>query len=113
MSHSEHLKISKPIIESIADLTRRPLFTMTSGHLAGPPPLVEIRLVEQITLATRWNALVLLDEADVFMQERNLQDLDRNSLVSSEYMIPRRNTIAVDQVQYYYATLNTLRGSCF
>lgn len=32
--------------------------------------------------ATKWNAVLLLDEADVFLQERDIHNLDRNALVS-------------------------------
>jgi SpoVK/Ycf46/Vps4 family AAA+-type ATPase len=33
-------------------------------------------------LATRWKALLLFDEADIFLEKRSLSDLGRNSLVS-------------------------------
>jgi SpoVK/Ycf46/Vps4 family AAA+-type ATPase len=33
-------------------------------------------------LGKRWNCVLLLDEADVFLEERTLTDLQRNSLVS-------------------------------
>ncbi len=33
-------------------------------------------------MATEWNAVILLDEADVFMAERHPQDIARNELVS-------------------------------
>ena len=29
-----------------------------------------------------WNAVVLLDEADVFLEERSLQHLERNAMVA-------------------------------
>jgi SpoVK/Ycf46/Vps4 family AAA+-type ATPase len=32
--------------------------------------------------ATKWNAVLLLDEADVFLQERDVRNLERNALVS-------------------------------
>ena len=50
----------------------------------GPGPWVETRLSELFTLATRWNSISLLDEADVFMQQRNLHSLDTNQLVPSQ-----------------------------
>ena len=34
--------------------------------------------------AKSWGAVLLIDEADVFMQERNIRDLERNSLVAGE-----------------------------
>src|SRR3954463_7894470 len=33
-------------------------------------------------MATEWDAVILLDEADVFMAERHPQDIARNELVS-------------------------------
>lgn len=33
-------------------------------------------------LAQRWNAILLIDEADVYMEERTVQDMTRNALVS-------------------------------
>lgn len=69
--------------ESIADHTRRPLLTIDSGTLLGQRQFVEQSISRLLSLAARWKAVVLLDEADVFMQERNVQELDRNGLVSS------------------------------
>ncbi|KAH8694493.1 P-loop containing nucleoside triphosphate hydrolase protein [Ilyonectria robusta] len=69
--------------ESIADQTRRPLVTLHSGQIIGTSPFVERRLENILSLVTRWNAVVLLDEADVFMQERAVHELERNALVST------------------------------
>ena len=33
-------------------------------------------------MCTKWNAILLLDEADVFLEERSLHELERNKLVS-------------------------------
>ena len=70
--------------ESIADRTRRPLLKVNSGEFNVNGTWVEARLVDVLSLATRWNGITLLDEADVFMQERTLQSLERNHLVSSK-----------------------------
>ncbi|KXH38381.1 ATPase [Colletotrichum nymphaeae SA-01] len=66
----------------MADHARRPLLTANSGQFIGSPARVEVSLAKLLQSATRWGALVLLDEADVFMQARNLQDLERNGIVS-------------------------------
>ncbi|KAI3531281.1 ATPase [Colletotrichum costaricense] len=66
----------------MADHARRPLLTANSGQFIGSPAEVEVSLAKLLQSATRWGALVLLDEADVFMQARNLQDLERNGIVS-------------------------------
>ncbi|UQC79388.1 ATPase [Colletotrichum lupini] len=68
--------------EVVADHARRPLLTANSGQFIGSPAEVEVSLAKLLQSATRWGALVLLDEADVFMQARNLQDLERNGIVS-------------------------------
>lgn len=33
-------------------------------------------------MCTRWKAILLIDEADVFLEQRNLHELERNKLVS-------------------------------
>src|SRR5437762_1268677 len=44
--------------------------------------LLECNLVEITSLAYKWKAIVLLDEADVYLEQRLLQDVQRNGLVS-------------------------------
>jgi len=70
------------IVESVADGTRRPLYTVTSGDLGTDIDEVEKRLSTALELATTWNAVVLIDEADVFLEERRNDNLQRNGLVS-------------------------------
>jgi hypothetical protein len=48
--------------------------------LHGPPGVGKSFTVD---LAQRWNAVVLLDEADTFLEQRKLHDLDRNALVAA------------------------------
>ena len=74
------------LLESIADHTRRPLLKMSSGELSmlEYTSWVERRLSELFLLAARWAAIILIDEADVSMQERTLDNLQRNQLVSSK-----------------------------
>ncbi|KAM3080586.1 hypothetical protein ACMFMG_005527 [Clarireedia jacksonii] len=66
---------------------RRPLLKITSGELGVYGPAngseKEERLMQLFSLATRWNAIILLDEADVFMQERSIDNLEGNWLVST------------------------------
>ncbi|KAI1742673.1 P-loop containing nucleoside triphosphate hydrolase protein [Xylaria scruposa] len=61
--------------ESIADHIRRPIFTIPCLHYIAHLSIL-------LNLASRWNAVVLIDEADIFMQERDLHDVRRNELVS-------------------------------
>ena len=69
-------------IESIADFTKRPLYTIGCSDLTHSPVEAEEKLSAALSLSKRWNAITLIDEADVFMAERNIRDLNRNELVS-------------------------------
>ncbi|KAI0856903.1 P-loop containing nucleoside triphosphate hydrolase protein [Xylaria cubensis] len=68
--------------ECVADLFRRPLFQITSGDLGITAKEVEDALEESFSLASRWNSILLIDEADVFLAERTKEDFVRNSLVA-------------------------------
>lgn len=46
---------------------------------------VEINLENWMKLARRWGAILLIDEADVYLEERNTQGFERNSLVSGNH----------------------------
>ncbi|KAF2667389.1 P-loop containing nucleoside triphosphate hydrolase protein [Microthyrium microscopicum] len=59
-----------------------PLYTVTCGDLGVSHASVEGTLREVFDKVTRWNAVLLLDEADVFLQERSIRQLERNALVS-------------------------------
>ncbi len=55
---------------------------MNSGDL-GASSFSEVQgLVGALYLATAWNAVILIDKADVFLEQRSAHDLERNSLVS-------------------------------
>lgn len=68
--------------ESVAEHTRRPLYAVSSGELGTNPTELEENLSRILDVATVWKAVLLLDEADVFLESRSLHDLKRNSLVS-------------------------------
>ncbi|KAK6536843.1 hypothetical protein TWF281_001053 [Arthrobotrys megalospora] len=68
--------------ESVAEFTKSPLYTISAGDLGADPAEMEKALSKILRLCTIWNAVLLLDEADVFLEERSLHDLGRNALVS-------------------------------
>ena len=68
--------------ESVAEEMRVPLFMMSAGDLGLDPRGVEAKLQSILEMCTRWNAILLLDEADVFLEQRSLHELERNKLVS-------------------------------
>ena len=68
--------------ESVAEEMKTPLYMMSAGDLGMDASDVEFRLQRVLDMCTRWNAILLLDEADVFLEQRSLHELDRNKLVS-------------------------------
>jgi SpoVK/Ycf46/Vps4 family AAA+-type ATPase len=68
--------------EAIAEVSRRPLYVISSGQLGHDPANIHEQLKQIFELAEHWDAVVLLDEADIFMATRNDLDLARNAIVS-------------------------------
>ena len=74
--------------ECVADSFEKPLYQVTSGDIGTNPAHLESRLEEIFDYAVTWGAILLLDEADVFLQERDYLNLQRNALVSSTFPAP-------------------------
>ncbi|KAL5609689.1 hypothetical protein FOVSG1_004370 [Fusarium oxysporum f. sp. vasinfectum] len=68
--------------EAVAEKARVPLYSMSAGDLGTVPKEVELALERGLTLCGLWNAMLLLDEADVFLGARTDSDLARNELVA-------------------------------
>ncbi|KAL8688805.1 MAG: hypothetical protein Q9218_005370 [Villophora microphyllina] len=68
--------------ECVADYTHRPLFPITCGDIGETSKEVEYNLEQNFSLAHRWGCVLLLDEADVFLQARDRENMRRNSVVS-------------------------------
>ncbi|KAH7085473.1 P-loop containing nucleoside triphosphate hydrolase protein [Paraphoma chrysanthemicola] len=68
--------------ESVAEHMRAPLFMMSAGDLGINPDQVESKLTNILEMIAKWNAVLLLDECDVFLEARSAHDLERNKLVS-------------------------------
>lgn len=60
------------------------MYTISSGDLGTLANDVEKKLSHALMLATTRNAVVLIDEADVFLEQRQNHDLQRNGLVAGE-----------------------------
>lgn len=68
--------------ESVAEVMKVPLYVMSAGDLGTKPSEVESALSNILEMNTKWNSILLLDEADVFLEARSTHDLERNKLVS-------------------------------
>ena len=64
------------------------MLSITAADLGHEPVEVEKNLLRFFQDATSWDAIVLLDEADVFLERRSSNDLKRNSVVSSKFINP-------------------------
>lgn len=84
--------------EAIAEHLKRPLYSISSGELGTTPAglekelknLMEVGSVQfymaktadfSKQLASQWNAVLLIDEADLFLEKRTTNQLERNALV--------------------------------
>ena len=68
--------------EAMASDLNRPLYPITYADLGDAPSQIETNLKKIFRYAQRWNCVLLLDEADIFLMPRNIEDTRRNSIVS-------------------------------
>lgn len=68
--------------ETVAEIAERPLFRVTCGDMGTASGTVEKYLESVLYLSKRWGCIVLLDEADVYLEQRGHADLERNALVT-------------------------------
>ncbi|HVI40062.1 MAG TPA: ATP-binding protein [Anaerovoracaceae bacterium] len=66
--------------EVFSEYTDRPLYVLEMGELGTNLESVEQNLQKIFSRASRWNAILLFDEADIFLSKRN-EDLDRSAIV--------------------------------
>ena len=81
--------------EAVAEVLHQPLYVASAGELGTGPEDLDRRLGRILELAQTWNAVLLLDEAEVFLQKRDTADVTRNALVS----------IFLRQLEYYQGVL--------
>ncbi|KAF5973952.1 AAA family ATPase [Fusarium bulbicola] len=70
-------------VEAISEWLHRPLLDLTVADIGTVETLVEGELMKWFDLAEAWNAVLLVDEADIFLERRQNRDLARNGLVSA------------------------------
>lgn len=66
--------------EVYAEVTGRPLYRVHSGQLGLSVSAMESALKEALTRAQRWGAVMLIDEADVYIRQRS-DDITANAVV--------------------------------
>ncbi|KIJ54631.1 hypothetical protein M422DRAFT_41879 [Sphaerobolus stellatus SS14] len=68
--------------EATSEHVKKPLYIVGSSDLGTTADDLDYNLQQVFELAAAWKAIVLIDEADVFLGERNMQDLERNAMVA-------------------------------
>jgi len=63
---------------------------MSAAQLGIGSAEVEQTLGDILEMTTQWKAILLLDETEVFLEQRTIDGLERNKLVSSK--LSRRET---------------------
>ncbi|KAM0818064.1 putative AAA+ ATPase domain-containing protein [Seiridium cardinale] len=69
-------------VECLAEKYGRPLYVVTTGELGIDLDVLERRLQEISWRAKNWNAVTLIEEADIYVQTRQSHDVKRNALIS-------------------------------
>lgn len=82
--------------EAVSERARVPLFAISAASLGTAPSEVEASLERALELCRLWGAMLLLDEADIFLAARTDYDLARNELVA----------VFLTKLEYY-------QGVCF
>ena len=81
--------------ECVAEFTGRPLLPLTGGDIGSNADAVERNLRNFLRLGQDWNAVVLLDEADVYLSSRDGVGIERNSVIS----------VFLREIEYYRGIL--------
>jgi len=91
--------------EAVAEVLKLPLYKFTSGQLGVQPSELDTRLRDRLMIADRWKAIILLDEADIYLERRKDSDVLRNAMVS----------IFLNLLEYHQGVLflTTNRVNCF
>ncbi|RIB27063.1 P-loop containing nucleoside triphosphate hydrolase protein [Gigaspora rosea] len=67
--------------EAISEYLHRPLYAVSVGELGVTPKELEDKLSEILEVSSIWNAVILIDEVDIFLEQRSKNDVNRNALV--------------------------------
>jgi AAA+ superfamily predicted ATPase len=100
---------------------RAPLYSLSAGELGDSASAIEDGLTVVLELVTKWNAVLLLDEADVFLEQRDFSNLARNKIVASTFiskfssLVKLTKVVFLRMLEYYKGVLflTTNRVSTF
>jgi len=81
----------------VAEHTKRPLLKVSTGELVSYEERMSAELKRLLTYASTWEAIVLIDEADVFLEQRKSgpDQFGQNNLVA----------ISLQELEYFHGIL--------
>ncbi|OBZ76249.1 hypothetical protein A0H81_02954 [Grifola frondosa] len=68
--------------EAMSEYVRKPLYVVGAADLGTNADVLDHNLTTIFKMTAAWGAVVLIDEADVFLEERSLAFLERNAMVA-------------------------------
>ena len=83
------------VLTFLSHMFLEPLYVVGAADLGTHAEALDNNLTNILKVSAIWGAVVLIDEADVFLQARDKMDVSRNALVS----------IFLRQVEYYRGIL--------
>jgi AAA+ superfamily predicted ATPase len=76
------MAVSSSFRTQVAETIEAPLYNVSASDLGTNASGAERQLRDAFLRCKCWNALLLIDEADVFLTTRDINSLERNELVS-------------------------------
>lgn len=68
--------------EAVCEYLKKPLYSVTVGDLGINPTSMTTIMKNIIKYCSRWDAIILIDEVDVFIEHRETNMITRNAMVS-------------------------------
>ncbi|KAJ8070399.1 hypothetical protein OCU04_000774 [Sclerotinia nivalis] len=68
--------------ESVSEVVEKPLYVTSCSEIGTTPEALEKSLERIFFLGRVWKCVILLEDAEMFLEKRTLGDLQRNALIS-------------------------------
>ncbi|KAH2754841.1 hypothetical protein KXV66_002272 [Aspergillus fumigatus] len=69
--------------EAISERLQQPLYSISAGDLSAHTKELKVQLTRTFRVASNWKAVLLLDKADIYLQQQDGLHLERNRLVAT------------------------------
>lgn len=69
--------------EAAAEIVNKPLMVLSATELGSTPATVEVNMRRTFEMCKVWDAIILIDESEVYLEARSLGNTARNGLVSA------------------------------